>query len=63
MLGHSAIYSTYLLLISHIKGLQQKLEILKNFCKGFKMIVNVIKTKVMVFRQGGRLRQRKKMVL
>ena len=41
-----------------IKGLQQKLEIFKNFCKDFKMVVNVIKTKVMVFRQGGRLRQR-----
>ena len=33
---------------------------MKNFCKGFKMIINVIKTNVMFFRQGGRLRQREK---
>ena len=55
------LFADNIVLISDtIKGLQQKLEVLKNFCKDFKMIVNVIKTKVMVFRQGGMLRQREK---
>lgn len=41
-------------------GLHKQLIILKNFCKDYKMVVHVGKTKVMVFRKGGRLRQREK---
>lgn len=48
------------LISDNIKGFQQPLETLSKFCNDFKMIVNVIKTKIMVFRQGGRVRQREK---
>ena len=43
-----------------IKGLQSQLKILQKFCEIYKMIVNVIKMKVMVFRLGGRLRANEK---
>ena len=43
-----------------IKGLQSQLKILEKSCEIYKMIVNVIKTKVMVFRLGGRLRANEK---
>ena len=43
-----------------IKGLQSQLKILHKFCEIYKMIVNVIKTKIMVFRLGGRLRANEK---
>ena len=36
-----------------IGGLQKQLDILLPFCKDNKIIVNIIKTKVMVFRRGG----------
>ena len=39
-----------------IQGLKRLLKILEKFCEMYKMIVNVIKTKIMVFRLGGRLR-------
>ena len=43
-----------------IKGLQSQLKILEKFCEMYKMIVNVVKTKVMVFRLGGRPRANEK---
>ena len=43
-----------------MKGLQSQLKILEKFCEMYKMIVNVVKTKVMVFRLGGRLRANEK---
>ena len=43
-----------------IKGLQSQLNILENVCEMYKMIVNVIKTKAVVFRLGGRLRANEK---
>ena len=36
-----------------IGGLQKQLDILLPFCKDNKIIVNIIKNKVMVFRRGG----------
>lgn len=48
------------LMSESVVGLQKQIRILENFCKEYKMIVNVGKTKVMVFRKGGRLRQREK---
>ena len=43
-----------------ISGLQKQLDILLKYCKEYKMIVNIIKTKVMVFRRGGMLSRREK---
>ena len=39
-----------------IQGLKRQLKILEKFCEMYKMIINVIKTKIMVFRLRGRLR-------
>ena len=44
-----------------IKGLQSQLNILENVCEMYKMIVNVIQTKAVVFRLGGRLRANEKL--
>ena len=44
------------LIYDTIKGLKSQLNNLENVCKLYHMIVNVVKTKVMVFRLGGRLR-------
>lgn len=55
------LFADDIVLISDtIKGLQQHLDIMKNFCYDFKKIVNVIKTKIIVIRRGGRFRQREK---
>ena len=42
-----------------IGGLQKQLDILLHFCKDYKMIVNIINTKVMVFRRGGIISSKK----
>ena len=50
-------------LISDTKGgLQKQLDILLHFCKDYKMIVNIINTKIMVFRRGVLFRARKTVV-
>lgn len=41
-----------------VLGLQKQIDTLKRFCNEYKMVVNVIKTKVMVFRRGGPLSKR-----
>jgi len=38
-----------------ITGLQRQLNVLQECCHDFKLIVNVTKTKVLVFKKGGRL--------
>jgi len=38
-----------------IAGLQRQLNVLQECCNDFKLIVNVTKTKVLVFKKGGRL--------
>ena len=43
-----------------IQGLKRQLKNLEKFCEMYKMIVNVIKTKIRVFRLGGRLRANEK---
>ena len=43
-----------------IGGLQKQIQILLQYCIEYKMIVNVKKTKVMVFRRGGNLSKREK---
>ena len=43
-----------------IQSLKRQLKILEKFCEMYKMIVNVIKTKIMVFRLGGRLHANEK---
>ena len=58
------LFADDIVLISDtIKGLQRQLKILENFCEIYKLIVNVIKTKVMVFRLSGRLRTCEKNIL
>ena len=39
------------------EGLQTGLDILKDYCDKWKLIVNTNKTKIMIFRKGGTLRR------
>ena len=48
------------MIFDSIGGLQRQLDILLQYCKIYKIVVNVIKTKVMVFRRGGSLSGRDK---
>ena len=51
------LYADDIILFANDKeNLQLSLNILKNYCKRWKFKVNTQKTKVMVFRKGGRLR-------
>jgi hypothetical protein len=43
-----------------ISGLQQELNILQEFCENFALTVNLEKTKIMVYKNGGRLSNREK---
>lgn len=43
-----------------IVGLQRQLNILCDFCTGSKLVVNVMKTKIMVFKRDGRLSNHEK---
>lgn len=43
-----------------IGGLQKQIQILLQYCHDYKMVVNVKKTKIMVFRRGGNLSKREK---
>ena len=55
------LFADYIALISDtIVGLQRQLDILLQYCTDYKMIVNVIKTKVMVFRRSGILSKTEK---
>ena len=40
------------------EGLQKGLDILKDYCDKWKLIVNTNKTKIMIFRKGGTLRKK-----
>ena len=51
------------LMADSIRGLQRQISIMEKFCDTYKMVVNTVKTKVMVFRRGGRLRKNKKNTL
>ena len=51
------LYSDDIILFANNEeNLQLSLNILENHCKRWKLKVNTQKTKVMVFRKGGRLR-------
>ena len=39
------------------EGLRKALDILKDYCDKWKLIVNTNKTKIMIFRKGGTLRR------
>ena len=45
-----------------IRGLHKQINITEKFCETYKMVVNTVKTKVMVFRRGGRLRKNEKIL-
>ena len=52
------LYADDIVLFSESEGdLQNGLDILKDYCNRWKLIVNVEKTKVMIFKKGGRLRR------
>ena len=40
--------------------LQQQINCIESFCKAFRMVINMLKTKVVVFRRGGIVRQNEK---
>ena len=44
-----------ILMATTASDLQKALDILKNYCIRWKLTVNVIKTKIVIFRKGGRL--------
>ena len=43
-----------------VEGLQTSLDSLESYCKKWNLQVNISKTKIMVFRKGGNLRQNEK---
>lgn len=45
-----------------VRGLQKQINITEKFCDTYKMVVDTVKTKVMVFRRGGRLRKNEKIL-
>ena len=50
------------LMADSVRGLQKQINITEKFCDTYKMVVNTVKTKVMVFRRGGRLRKNEKIL-
>jgi len=49
------LYSDYTVLFANsIQGLQTNLDLLYEYCKKWKLLVNVDKTKIMIFRKSGR---------
>ena len=44
-------------------GLQKGLDILKDYCMGWKLTVNTQKSKIMVFRKGGQLPRNLKFII
>ena len=50
------------LMADSIRGLQKQINITEKFCVTYKMVGNTVKTEVMVFRRGGRLRKNEKIL-
>ena len=45
------------LISGRVVGLQRQLHLLRDYCLGSKLVVNVVKTKVVAFKKGGRISQ------
>ena len=55
---HLLMYTDYICIVNDSVGrLQNQLNVLSTFCLKYGLSVNLSKTKVVVFRNGGRLRQ------
>ena len=51
-----------ILLSTSIEGLQEGLNNLSDYCKKWGLTVNISKTKIMIFRRGGKIAKQEKWV-